>query len=155
MALLSWSPFPLLFHGDGTVRSQLCRAVCPRAVCSLQDSGQSSQGGWKPFVHRDPPRLDLWNGPCVSRALIRSRTEHVLGARRTKEFLPQPLKAFPVGCGLPSLQPWTLFAAASLFALIPGGGSGNDTLRRWAAPCASSDMDPLTTAQGITASTRL
>lgn len=25
---LSWSPLPLLSDGDGTVRSQLCRAVC-------------------------------------------------------------------------------------------------------------------------------
>lgn len=74
-------------------------------------------------------RLDLWRGPCARGTPNRLRTENTLRTLQTKEFLPQPLKAFLVSHGLPSLQPWTLSAASSLFAFIPGDGGGNNTHR--------------------------
>lgn len=105
--------FFLLFKGCVFVTGH--RTVLPRRLETLRS--------------RRHHRLDLWRGPCVMGALIRSGTENTLRALETKEFLHQPLKAFPVRCAFAFLA--TLdSAASSLFALIPGDGNGNDTLRR-------------------------
>lgn len=129
---LSQSPFPLLFDGVGTVRSHLCRAVClyppVKGLRVITGHRTVLPRGLEALRSRRHRRVDLRRGPWVRGALIRSRTETTCRTLETKEFLHQPLKAFPVRCGSPSLQPWT--PRRCFTALIPGDGNGSDTPRR-------------------------
>lgn len=123
----------------------LCVFLLPSKDCVFVTRHRAVlPGGLEALCSQRHCRLDPWRGPCARGALIRSRTENTLRTLQTKEFLPQPLKTFLVRHGLPSLQPWTLSAASSLFAFIPGDGGGNNTHEEDGHTCASSNTDTLT-----------